>query len=117
MPPRTRRKTNDLTAAASELQRTRYVLRLYVAGMTPRSTAAIRRVTDICETHLSGRYELDIVDIYQKPALAKGEQILAVPTLIKRLPLPLRRFIGDLQNDEKLLFGLDLVPTRRPAVP
>jgi circadian clock protein KaiB len=117
MPPRTRRKTNDLAAAASQLQRTRYVLRLYVAGMTPRSTAAIRRVTDICEKHLSGRYELDIVDIYQKPALAKGEQILAVPTLIKRLPLPLRRFIGDLQNEEKLLFGLDLVPTRRPGTP
>ena len=117
MAVRTRTKTKSIIDAAKELKQARYVLRLYVAGMTPRSTAAIRRVTDICEKHLSGRYELDIVDIYQKPALAKGEQILAVPTLIKRLPLPLRRFIGDLQNEEKLLFGLDLVPTRRPGTP
>ena len=115
MPPRTRRKTNDLAAAASQLQRTRYVLRLYVAGMTPRSADAIRRVTGLCEKHLSGRYELEIVDIYQKPALMKGEQIVAVPTLIRRLPLPLRRFIGTMQSEEKLLFGLDLVPAGKPG--
>jgi len=117
MPPRTRRKTNDLAAAASQLQRTRYVLRLYVAGMTPRSADAIRRVTGLCEKHLSERYELEIVDIYQKPALIKGEQIVAVPTLIRRLPLPLRRFIGSMQSEEKLLFGLDLVPAGKPGKP
>jgi len=84
-------------------------LRLYVAGMTPRSAEAIRRVTDFCEKHLSERYELEIIDIYQKPALMKGEQIVAVPTLVKQLPAPLRRFIGDMKKEEKLLFGMDLV--------
>src|SRR5690242_7619831 len=74
----------------------RYLLRLYVAGVTPRSSAAIRNVTTICEEHLKGRYELEIIDLYQQPVLAKGEQIVAAPTLIKKLPEPLRRFIGDL---------------------
>jgi len=96
-------------AAAEALANARYVLRLYVAGMTPRSTDAIRRVTAFCEKHLSKQYELEIVDIYQKPALMKGEQIVAVPTLVKLLPAPLRRFIGDMQNEKKLLFGMDLV--------
>ncbi len=85
--------------------------------MTPRSTLAIRRVTSFCKERLAGRYELEIVDVYQKPALAKGEQIVAVPTLIKHLPLPLRQFIGDMQDEEKLLFGLDLLPAgKRPAL-
>jgi circadian clock protein KaiB len=110
MPVRTNRATRALIAAAKEMGRTRYLLRLYVAGMTPRSAEAIQRVTAFCEKHLTQRYELEIVDIYQKPALLKGEQIIAVPTLIKRLPAPLRRFIGDMQSDEKLLFGMDIVP-------
>lgn len=85
-----------------------YVLRLYVTGMTPQSTRAIANVKKICEEHLQGRYELEVIDLYQKPQLAAGEQIIAAPTLIKKLPLPLRRMIGDMSNTERLLVGLDL---------
>ena len=85
-----------------------YVLRLYVTGMTPRSTRAVENVRTICEEHLQGRYDLEVIDIYQQPMLAKGEQILAAPTLIKKLPLPLRRIIGDLSSTERVLLGLDL---------
>lgn len=113
MPPRKNKQTEALIAAARELEGAQYLLRLYVAGMTPRSAEAIRRVTEFCEKHLDHRYELEIIDIYQKPALLQGEQIVAVPTLVKRLPSPLRRFIGDMQNEEKLLFGLDLVSDRK----
>ena len=88
-----------------------YVLRLYVTGMTPRSTAAIRNIKAICEEHLKGRYRLEVVDVYQHPGLAKGEQIIALLTLIKYLPLPLRRFIGDMSRTERILLGLDLRPT------
>ena len=86
----------------------RYVLRLYVAGQTPNSLRAISNIKKICEQHLQGSYELEIVDIYQQPVLAKGEQIVAAPTLIKILPLRLQRFIGDLSNTERILIGLDL---------
>jgi circadian clock protein KaiB len=86
----------------------RYVLRLYVTGMTPRSTRAVENVRKICEEHLAGRYELEVVDIYQQPGLARGEQIIAAPTLIKKLPLPLRRIIGDLSSTERVLVGLDI---------
>jgi circadian clock protein KaiB len=99
-----------LEAAAQTAKQQQYVLRLYVAGITPRSQAAIRTVTAICEEHLAGRYELEVIDIYQQPTLAKGEQIIAVPTLIKRLPAPLRKFIGSMADKEKILVGLDLRP-------
>ncbi len=89
-----------------------YVLRLYVAGTTPNSSHALRAVRKFCDTHLAGRYDLEVIDIYQQPVLAEGDQIVAVPTLLKRLPLPLRRFIGDLSNEERLLVGLDLKPKR-----
>lgn len=85
-----------------------YILRLYVAGMTPQSTRAIANVKNICEEYLQGRYELEVIDLYQKPQLAQSEQIIAAPTLIKRLPLPLRRLIGDMSNVERVLVGLDL---------
>lgn len=85
-----------------------YVLRLYVTGMTSQSTRAIHNIQQICEEYLQGRYELEVVDIYQQPTLAQGEQIIAAPTLIKKLPLPLRRLIGDLSNTERVLLGLDL---------
>jgi circadian clock protein KaiB len=117
MPVRTSKATRALIAAAKKQSHAKYALRLYVSGMTPRSREAIRRVTDLCEKNLAGRYELEIIDIYQKPALMKGEQIVAVPTLIKQLPLPLRRFIGDMHDEEKLLFGLDLVPVEEPKTP
>jgi len=88
----------------------KYVLRLYVVGMTPKSLRAIENIKRICEEHLKGRYELEVIDIYQNPVLAQGEQIIAAPTLIKNLPLPLRKFIGDMSQTEKILLGLDLHP-------
>ena len=90
----------------------KYVLRLYIAGMTRKSTNAIMNVRKICEEHLKGRYELEVIDIYQQPTLAKGEQIIAAPTLFKKLPLPLRKFIGDMSNTERILVGLDLRPQK-----
>jgi circadian clock protein KaiB len=107
-------KTTDrsLGDAASNADRERYVLRLYVVGMTPRSTRALENVRSICEEHLQGRYELEVVDVYQQPMLAKGEQIIAAPTLIRKLPLPLRRVIGDMSNTPRVLLGLDLRPAR-----
>lgn len=86
----------------------KYVLRLFIAGMTPNSRRAVENVRRICDEYLEGRYELEIVDIYQQPALAEDEQILAAPTLIKKLPFPLRKLIGDMSNTEKVLLGLDL---------
>ena len=87
---------------------TRYLLRLYVTGATPRSSRAVLNIKAICEGHLQGRYRLEMIDIYQHPVLAKGEQIVAAPTLIKMLPLPLRQFIGDMSEKEKILLGLGL---------
>ena len=86
----------------------RYLLRLYVTGMTPRSTEAFAAIKSLCEEHLQGRYDLEVIDIYQHPQLAKDEQIIAVPTLVKKLPSPLRRLIGDLSNTNRVLLGLDL---------
>ena len=88
----------------------KYVLRLYVAGLTPRSQTAIKNIKRICEEHLNGRYDLEVIDVYQQPVLAKGEQILAAPTLIKKLPLPLRKLIGDMSDTERFLVGIDLKP-------
>jgi circadian clock protein KaiB len=85
-----------------------YQLRLYVAGTTPYSVSAIANIKKICEEYLKDRYELEVIDLYQNPTLAKGEQIIAAPTLIKRLPLPLHRIIGDLSAVERVLVGLDL---------
>jgi circadian clock protein KaiB len=90
-----------------------YVLRLYVAGLTPKSTLAVTNIKKICEEHLAGRYSLEVIDLYKRPALADGEQIIAAPTLLKKLPLPLRRFIGDMSNTEKILVGLDLRPKEK----
>lgn len=88
----------------------RYVLRLYVTGMSPRSITAIENIRRICEEHLRGRYELEVIDIYQHPEAAKEAQLLAAPTMIKQLPAPLRRFVGDMSDEEKILAGLDVVP-------
>ena len=102
-----------LKEAATSQQR--YVLRLYVTGSTPRSSRAIQSIRALCEAHLSGRYDLEVIDIHQQPVLAKGEQIIAAPTLIKKLPAPLRKMVGDLSDTDRVLMGLDLVP--RPATP
>lgn len=100
--------TAAFTRASREAQTEQYVLRLYVTGMTPRSIRAVENVRAICEEHLQGRYDLEVVDIYQQPTLAEGEQIIAAPTLIKKLPLPLRKVIGDMSSTERVLVGLDL---------
>jgi circadian clock protein KaiB len=89
---------------------TTYVLRLYIAGMTPRAQEAIRNIKRICEEELKGRYELEIVDVYQQPELAKKEQILAAPTLIRKLPLPLRKLVGDMSDKERVVLGLEILP-------
>jgi circadian clock protein KaiB len=85
-----------------------YVLRLYIAGMTSRSTEAFSSIKAICEKYLQGRYDLEVIDIYQQPALARDEQIIAAPTLVKQLPAPLRRLVGNLSQEERVLIGLDL---------
>jgi circadian clock protein KaiB len=87
-----------------------YTLRLYIIGSSPQSMRAINNIKSICEVHLQGRYDLEVIDLYQQPQLAMGEQIIASPTLIKKLPLPLRRIIGDMSNQERVLVGLDLRP-------
>jgi circadian clock protein KaiB len=89
-----------------------YVLRLYVTGSTPRSTRAVQNIRALCEEHLNGRYDLQVIDIYQQPLNAREEQIIAAPTLIKQLPSPLRKLVGDLSNTEKVLAGLDVRPKR-----
>ncbi len=100
----------EFLRALSKADEKKYVLRLYVAGITPKSTKAIENVKKICDEYLAGRYELEVIDIYQQPKLAKGEQIIAAPTLIKKLPLPLRKLIGDMSDTEKFLVGIDLKP-------
>ncbi len=86
----------------------KYVLHLYIAGLSPRSQKAIDNIRKICSKYLENRYELKIQDIYKKPIIAKNGEILGVPTLVKKLPLPLRRFVGDMSNTQRLLVGLDL---------
>ncbi len=92
----------------TKAQKGKYVLRLYVTGATPRSSRAIQNLKKLCEEHLEGCYDLQVIDIYQQPVLARGEQIIAAPTLVKKLPLPLRKFIGDLSDTERILLGLDI---------
>ena len=90
--------------------RATYVFRLYVTGMTPKSTRAIANVRKLCEKHLADRYKLKVIDIYQQPALARKAQIIATPTLVRDQPLPLRRLIGDMSDEERFLVGIDLKP-------
>ena len=99
-----------LARAAGAQAKAKYLLRLYVSDATPRAQLAIRSVTEICEQHLKDRYELQIVDIYEHPDALKKEQLVVVPTLVKRRPYPQRRLIGDMANKEKVLVGLDLRP-------
>jgi circadian clock protein KaiB len=89
-----------------------YVLRLYVAGQTPKSMTALSNLKKICEEYLEGRYQIQVVDLLKNPQLASGDQILAVPTLVRRLPAPMRKIIGDLSNTKRVLIGLDLVPLK-----
>jgi circadian clock protein KaiB len=89
-----------------------YILRLYTAGQTPKSMTAVANLKKICEEHLAGRFEIQVIDLLENPQLARGDQILAIPTLVRKLPLPVRRIIGDLSNTERVLIGLDLVPRK-----
>lgn len=89
-------------------------LRLYVAGKTAKSIMALNNLKRYCETHLHGKYVIEIIDLLVHPQLAEGDQILAIPTLVKKVPEPIRKIIGDLSNEEKVLVGLDIRPTNKP---
>jgi circadian clock protein KaiB len=106
--PKTKNATKKYEKALRKPKNQKFVLRLYVAGMTLQSTRAIANIRDICETHLQGKCDLEVIDIYQHQTLAAGEQIVATPTLIKKLPAPLRKFIGDLSDKDRILLGLDI---------
>ena len=112
-PQKVKDSTQEFEKAIALKEDRKYVLRLYVTGTTPKSVSAIRNIRKICDEHLKGAYDLEVIDIYQQPVLAKGEQIIAAPTLLKRLPLPLRRFIGDMSNTEQILLGLDVRPKKK----
>lgn len=99
---------SDPQPASTEAQTGAYQLRLYVAGQTPKSILAMRNLRMICEEHLQGRYEIEVIDLRQNPQLAHGDQILALPTLVRRLPEPIKKIIGDLSNTERVLVGLDI---------
>ena len=88
----------------------RWQLRLYVAGQTPRSVAALANLKKLCETHMAGHYEIEVIDLLKNPKLAAGDQILAIPTLVRRLPTPIKKIIGDLSNEARVLVGLDVRP-------
>jgi circadian clock protein KaiB len=97
-----------VTRAAARTRQAKYVLRLYIRDRTAKSTTAVTNIMNVCKEHLHGRYRLEVIDIEKHAQLARDEQIVAVPTLIKRLPLPLQRLVGDMSDLKKVLFGLDL---------
>ena len=96
------------SSAPSKRAPKEYQLRLYVAGQTPKSIAAFANLKKICEEHLAGQYHIEVIDLLKKPQLASGDQILAIPTLVRKLPAPIKKIIGDLSNTERVLVGLDL---------
>ena len=101
--------SEDQSATPTPLSQDKaYRLRLYVAGQTPKSVLALANLQQICEEHLQGRYEIEVIDLVENPQLAQGDQILALPTLVRRLPEPIKKIIGDLSNTERVLVGLDL---------
>jgi circadian clock protein KaiB len=103
-----KRTKNAASNNGKESGKKKYLLRLYVTGQTPRSVTSIDNLKRFCEQHLKGQYDMEVIDIYQQPAMASENQIIAAPTLIKSLPLPLRRLVGDLSNADRVLVGLDL---------
>jgi circadian clock protein KaiB len=115
IPPSPRSLRTALERTTHARGHERYILRLYITGLTARSSRAVNNLRAICDEYLDGRYDLEVIDIYQQPALTKGEQIIAAPTLIKKLPLPMCRIIGDMSNREGVLLGLDLVAGPRGA--
>jgi circadian clock protein KaiB len=103
-----RSTTEQFERALKKKEAKKLKLRLFVTGITPRSLEAIDKVRKLCEEHLKGRYELEVVDLYKEPSAAKKDQVFAAPTLIKLLPLPIRKFVGDMTKEEKILAGLDI---------
>jgi circadian clock protein KaiB len=103
-------------ALAGEPDDSQYWLRLFVSGSTPRSARAIQNIQALCEENLHGRYDLEVIDIYQHPEHVRPEQIVVIPTLVKKLPLPIRRIVGDLSDKQRVLLGLDIVK-RSPLAP
>jgi len=121
MPPRihqsfiqeiTMKETKKSTSAGTDNKGGTYKLRLYVTGQTPNCITALTNLKKICEDHLKGKYQIEVIDLLENPQLAAGDQILAIPTLVRKLPPPLKKIIGNLSNTERVLVGLDLVPTR-----
>jgi circadian clock protein KaiB len=108
--PARRRKVSERAPVKPDLER--WELRLYVAGQTPKSIQAFGNLKRICEEHLKGRYRIEVVDLLQNPTLARGDQILAVPTLVRKLPPPVKKIIGDFSNTERVLVGLNLRPVK-----
>jgi circadian clock protein KaiB len=106
----TKPKSAAPEAMSTKAESRTFVLRLYVAGQTPKSIAAFTNLKKICEEHLAGRYQIEVIDLLENPKLARGDQILAIPTLVRELPEPVRKIIGDLSNTERVLIGLDLLP-------
>ena len=111
-----RAKSGSNGAGPARRDVAQWMLRLYVAGNTPNSVAAFANLKDICEIHLGGKYEIEVVDLLRQPQLAAGDQIIAVPTLVRKLPRPVKKIIGDLSNTERVLVGLDLRPTAGVAL-
>jgi circadian clock protein KaiB len=107
---KSRRSTNGRPPQSVSEELARWNLRLYVAGQTPRSLSAFKNLKDICEEYLKDQYHIEVVDLMENPTLARGDQILAVPTLVRKLPQPIRKIIGDLSNTERVLVGLDIQP-------
>jgi len=105
-PKKAKGRESDFNVSSPDVWR----LRLYVAGQTPRSLTAFANLKRICETHLKGRYRIEVIDLVEQPHLSKGDQILAIPTLVRKLPPPMRKIIGDLSDTERVLVGLDLSP-------
>jgi circadian clock protein KaiB len=106
----TRRTKNGHSPQAQVDDSGHWNLRLYVAGQTPRSLTAFKNLKEICEAHLKGKYHIEVIDLMENPTLARGDQILAIPTLVRKLPQPIRKIIGDLSNTERVLVGLDIQP-------
>jgi circadian clock protein KaiB len=105
---RSRAAKNGRAAQSESGDLNRWNLKLYVAGQTPRSMTAFQNLKNICEEHLKGRYHIEVIDLMENPTLARGDQILAIPTLVRKLPQPIRKIIGDLSNTERVLVGLDI---------
>ncbi len=105
--------TQEFERSYKDASKEKYVLRLYVAGMTRRSMQAIESIKKICEDQLKGCYELEVIDVKQQPSRLKEEDIIATPTLVKKLPLPIRKLIGDLSSDERVVVGLNLLPQKK----